>query len=59
MLVQSKYMQHTEAVLKNPTLFGDYRNAKSVGRLTPTCSHYVCVHHCSMHFLHTANPQFV
>ena len=31
MLVQSKYMQHTEAVLKNPMLFGDYRNAKSVG----------------------------
>ena len=30
MLVQSKYMQHSEAVLKNPMLFGDYRTAKSV-----------------------------
>lgn len=37
MLVQSKYMQHTEAVLKNPMLFGDYRNAKIVGHLTSSC----------------------
>ncbi len=30
MLVQSRYMQHTEAVMKNPILFGDYRSAKNV-----------------------------
>ncbi|DBA95316.1 TPA: Dynein heavy chain cytoplasmic [Trebouxia sp. C0006] len=29
MLVQSRYMQHTEAVMKNPILFGDYRSAKN------------------------------
>lgn len=30
MLVQQKYMQHSEAVLTNPILFGDYRSAKKV-----------------------------
>lgn len=30
MLVQSRYMQHSEAVMKNPILFGDYRTAKQV-----------------------------
>ena len=38
MLLQSKYMQHTEAVLTNPILFGDYRTAKSVSLLTLCCS---------------------
>lgn len=37
MLLQSKYMQHTEAVLKNPILFGDYRTAKSVSHFTLCC----------------------
>ena len=36
MLVQSKYMQHSEAVLKNPILFGDYRTAKSVSHHIPS-----------------------
>lgn len=51
MLVQSRYMQHTEAVMKNPILFGDYRSAKNV-RLTDdpyhslTCSLLQCLLGC-------------
>ena len=33
MLVQSRYMQHSDAVMKNPILFGDYRSAKQVSFL--------------------------
>ena len=43
MLLQSKYMQHTEAVLKNPILFGDYRTAKSVSQLTLYCSAWAVI----------------
>ena len=41
MLVQSKYMQLSEAVLQNPILFGDYRTAKSVS----TCYHAMLIWH--------------